>query len=428
MRIAIVGCGVAGQALAIALSRAGHEATVFERFETARPLGAGLLLQPSGLHALETLGLREAAERLGAPIRELDGRILSGRRVLDIRYPDGERGLGLHRASLFDLLNDALSKSGARLELGFEVSRVDDLMRPALVSRAGSRAGPFDLVVDCAGAHDALRETLGIGARAPLYPWGALWTTCPDPDGAFEGKLRQTYDRARLMIGVLPIGRAPENRGERCVALFWSLRLQDVDAERAEGLSALKARAMQAWPEIGPILGRIARYEDFALATYRDVRLATYRKGRVVVIGDAAHATSPQLGQGANLALIDAVTLAYFLSEERDIDRALAFYERERKAHIAFYRLASRALTPAFQSERALAPWLRDWLLPWANRVPGGRHLTRTTLAGVRKFPFGVWKPPSSIRSSPAPKGPASRRRRRDSRRNPKPEAPRADG
>lgn len=409
MRIAIVGCGVAGQALAIALSRAGHGVTVFERFETARPLGAGLLLQPSGLLALEALGLRDAAENLGAPIAELDGRILSGRRVLELNYPEGEHGLGVHRAALFDLLHQSLSKSGARLELGFEVAGIENLARPFLVSRRGARAGPFDLVADCAGAHDALRGTLDVGARAPLYPWGALWTTCPDPGGAFDGKLRQAYDRARLMIGVLPVGRAPGG-GERCVAFFWSLRLQDVDAERAKGLHWLKARAIEAWPDIEPVVARIERYEDLALATYRDVRLKTCRKGRVIVIGDAAHATSPQLGQGANLALIDAVTLAHFLSEASDIDLALASYERERRAHVAFYRFASRALTPAFQSEGALAPWLRDWVLPWAGRLPGGRRLTRTTLAGVRKFPFGIWKPPSSARPSPVSESPASRR------------------
>jgi 2-polyprenyl-6-methoxyphenol hydroxylase-like FAD-dependent oxidoreductase len=90
LRIGIIGCGVAGQASAIALARAGHDVSVFERFETARPLGAGLLLQPSGLSALARLGLREQAESWGARVSELDGRIASGKRVLDLAYGEGE--------------------------------------------------------------------------------------------------------------------------------------------------------------------------------------------------------------------------------------------------------------------------------------------------------------------------------------------------
>ncbi len=74
---------------------------------------------------------------------------------------------------------------------------------------------------------------------------------------------------------------------------------------------------------------------------------------------------------------------------------ALASFERERRAHVDFYRLASRALTPMFQSDGRVLPWLRDSLLPYASGLPGGRYLTRTMLSGVRKLPFGRWQPPS---------------------------------
>jgi 2-polyprenyl-6-methoxyphenol hydroxylase-like FAD-dependent oxidoreductase len=111
-------------------------------------------------------------------------------------------------------------------------------------------------------------------------------------------------------------------------------------------------------------------------------------------MGDAAHGTSPQLGQGANLALIDAITLAHHLKQSADVDEALARYEGARRLHVAFYRHASRALTPAFQSDGRITPWLRDTFLPYANLLPGGRYMTRTTLSGVRKLPFGLWNPP----------------------------------
>jgi 2-polyprenyl-6-methoxyphenol hydroxylase-like FAD-dependent oxidoreductase len=395
MRIGIIGSGIAGQASAIALARAGHEVSVFERFQTARPLGAGLLLQPSGLAALARLDLRTEVECWGARVLELDGRIAGNRRVLDLAYGKDEYGLGIHRGALFRILHDAMLASGTQLHLAFEVTAVENTERPVVVSRDGLREGPFDLVLDCAGAHDRLRDTLDVGVRAPLYPWGALWTTCPDRSNAFAGKLRQRYDRASIMIGILPVGRAPGAGDTPCVAFFWSLRLADYESESNSGLDALKARVLSLWPEAEPIVQEIACFEDLALATYRDVSLRRCRTERVLVIGDAAHGTSPQLGQGANLALIDAITLAHHLKQTADVDAALARYERARRLHVAFYRHASRALTPAFQSDSRIIPWLRDTFLPYANLLPGGRYMTRTTLSGARKLPFGLWNPPS---------------------------------
>jgi 2-polyprenyl-6-methoxyphenol hydroxylase-like FAD-dependent oxidoreductase len=394
MRIGIVGAGVSGQAAAIALSRAGHIVEVFERFETARPVGAGLLLQPSGLEALARLDLRDEAERWGARVSELDGRITGNKRVLDLAYRKGEYGLGIHRAALFDILHTAMLGSGTRLHLGFDVAAIENPERPSLLSRSGEREGPFDLVLDCAGAHDNLRNALNVGARAPLYPWGAMWTTCPDRDGAFAGKLRQMYERALIMIGILPVGRVPGAGDVSCVAFFWSLRLRDFDAEKDAGLKALKTRVLARWPEAEPIVREIARFDDMTLATYRDVSVKHCRRERIVVMGDAAHGTSPQLGQGANLALIDAITLAHHLKRSTNVDTALENYVRARRAHVAFYRHASRALTPAFQSDSRLVPWLRDTFLPYANLLPGGRHMTRTTLSGMRKLPWGSWKLP----------------------------------
>ena len=395
MRVGIIGCGVAGQASAIALARAGHEVSLFERFATARPLGAGLLLQPSGLSALARLGLRDQAEHWGARVSELDGRIAPDKRVLDLAYGKGEYGLGIHRGALFQVLHDALLASGARLHLNFDVTSIEDFAKPVAVSRTEEREGPFDLLIDCAGAHDSLRDTLGLRVHAPIYPWGAFWTTCPDRTGRFEGKLRQMYARAHTMMGVLPVGHIPGGTNEfPLVAFFWSLRLADREEQRAQGLDALKESAIKAWPAAEPVISEISRFENLSFATYRDVALSDWRQDRVIVIGDAAHGTSPQLGQGANLALIDSVMLAHHLSRERDIDVALRDFHRARRAHIRFYRWASRALTPAFQSDSRVIPWLRDTFLPYANLLPGGRHMTRTTLSGVRKLPFGKWTLP----------------------------------
>jgi 2-polyprenyl-6-methoxyphenol hydroxylase-like FAD-dependent oxidoreductase len=314
--------------------------------------------------------------------------------VMDLRYgelAEGLFGLGIHRAALFRTLHDALTRTSAQILFGFDVVSIRSTARPCLVARDGREAGPFDLVLDCAGAHDTLRDQFSHRLTAPIYPWGALWTTCRDTTNGFGGQLRQLYRGANTMIGVLPVGRVPDAPDDHNhVAFFWSLKLADFERLRTEGLESLKAKVLRVWPHVAPLLAEITRFEDLSLATYRDVRLKPWREGRVIALGDAAHATSPQLGQGANLALIDAVTFAQALEGAADVDRALADYEKSRRPHVRFYQWASRTLTPFFQSDSHALGFARDLALGPLGQLPVMDKIMRTTLAGIRLFPFGL--------------------------------------
>jgi 2-polyprenyl-6-methoxyphenol hydroxylase-like FAD-dependent oxidoreductase len=120
-------------------------------------------------------------------------------------------------------------------------------------------------------------------------------------------------------------------------------------------------------------------------AVYHDVVMRRWHRPRLVFIGDAAHATSPQLGQGCNLALEDARVLAECLRDTGAVHEALPRYEAVRRRHVRYYQFVSRALTPFFQSDlRWLAP-LRDLSLGLACRTPGIRSLLLSTLCGVRR-------------------------------------------
>lgn len=395
MRIAVIGAGVSGLASALVLARAGHEVEIFERFPEPQPLGAGLLLQPTGLEALETLGLRDAAVAYGARIDRLVGRNAAGRGVLDLAYagegPDAF-GLGIHRGALFALLHDAVKTAPVVFHLNREVATVEPLNAPCVVCGNGARAGPFDLVIVAEGAHSGLRDSLFPGARASLNTWGAVWASLPDRGGKFSSALRQVYRSASVMIGVLPIGRDPASGNtDPHVAFFWSLRVADFDAWRAAPFDAWKRQVADLWPETDALLKGARDHGDFANATYRDVRVRRWRNGRVLLIGDAAHGTSPQLGQGANLALIDAVVLARCLRDD-DTDRALARYERIRRAHVAYYQIASRWLTPLFQSDSKTLGALRDAMLGLACRLPVSGHFVRATLAGRMQLRPWPWR------------------------------------
>ena len=398
LRIGIIGCGIAGQAAAIALARDGHDVTVFERFAEAKPVGAGLLLQPSGQLALERLGILDRVKQWGAPVKRLYGRTTGGRTIMDLRYVKFDKqaqGLGLHRAVLFQALQDGLAASGAKLVLGFDVTKIKDVNAPRVIARDGRAEGPFDLVVNCAGTHDNLRKSLNVRVDDPVYPWGCLWAILPDRTGAFQEELRQVCESTQIMIGILPIGRVPDGAHDgNHVALFWSLLHKQYGAQRKIGIDALRSRILHYWPEAKPVVDQLHDINQFSLATYRDVRMKTWREGHVLVIGDAAHGTSPQLGQGANLALIDAITLASALRQKRDVESALITYERMRRPHLRYYQWASHRVTPMFQSNSRVLGWLRDIFFGPMAKTPGIARIMRNTLAGVRKSPMGLWKAP----------------------------------
>ena len=140
--IAIAGCGIAGLAAALVLKRQGHAITLYERFEAPRPIGSGLLLQPTGLAVLAELGLAAEIAASGAVVHRLFGRNTHGQVVLDARYSDlhGAEafGIGIHRASLFGALYDAVQEAGIEIETACDIagSKLSDRGR-RLVFRTG---------------------------------------------------------------------------------------------------------------------------------------------------------------------------------------------------------------------------------------------------------------------------------------------------
>lgn len=388
MDIAIVGYGTAGQAAARLLHKQGHRLEVFERAPQPRPVGAGLLLQPTGLAVLAGLGLLEAAFACGEPVHNLYGETVGGRRVIDMDYArlGVGCGLGIQRGALFELLRDGRVEPALRT--GVAIVGVD-AQRGELRDEAGNRHGPYDLVLVCGGAASALRPA-ALTRRDRPYSWGALWTLCADPGRHFHGRLLQRYDGPRRMAGLLPVGVLPGQRGdERKIGFFWSLPARELDAALARGVGAWRDEVARYWPDVAPLLDSVTDVRQLMPALYRDAILRRFHDGRVAWLGDAAHAMSPQLGQGANMALLDAAALAQALEDGADVAAALRRYDRERRDHVAIYQLISRWLTPLFQSELDWAGTLRDALFDPLARLPLLRGETLKVLAGVKRGLFG---------------------------------------
>lgn len=390
--IAVAGAGPAGLAAALYLHRAGHRVTVFERFAEPSPVGSGLILQPTGLTVLADLGLLDAILALGSRIERLHGAdAASGRTVLDVRYnarSGGRFGVAVHRAALFGLLYRKVREAGIAIETGVELDELEIGERVRLVCGDGRNIGPFELVVDASGSRSPLRRH----AVAPTEPrplaYGAFWASLDwHGEGFDEHALTQRYDRASVMIGVLPIGRA-ECGGGKMAAFFWSLKPADAEALRVKGLDRWKERVVSLWSECAPYLAQIASFDQLTLARYGHHTLKVPAGRRLAIIGDAAHSTSPQLGQGANMALLDAAALSHALKTNSNLEDALASYARTRRRHVRTFQALSLMFTPFYQSDSAFLPFMRDRLVATAARIPPVPHLLGSMVAGTMVDPF----------------------------------------
>jgi 2-polyprenyl-6-methoxyphenol hydroxylase-like FAD-dependent oxidoreductase len=378
LEIAIAGCGIAGLACASLLRARGARVVVFDKLETPAPLGSGLILQPVGLRVLEEIGVRGAIEALGAPIARLYGQSVPKQTVvLDVRYralgADAPLGLAVHRGALFQVLYDAARAAGAEIVSGREIASADD---GRLRFADGGETPRFDLVIDALG----MRSALSRPPEAPL-PYGALWASLDWASEFTADALEQRYLAARKMAGVLPIGRLP-GASRNQAAFFWSLRHVDATAWRASPLEAWKDEVRALWPQTAPLLDQIERHEQLVFASYAHRTLDAPVARKLAHVGDSWHCASPQLGQGANMALLDALALARALDAQDELDIALSEYARTRLLHIRLYQLASWMFTPAYQSDSASIAWLRDAIVSPLSRVPPAPAILAALVAG----------------------------------------------
>lgn len=386
--IAVAGCGPAGLASALLLARDGHKVRLFERFEAPRPIGSGLMIQPTGLAVLRALGLDRELLAAGARVDRAFGLAMpSGRKVLDVRYEwlrGGHFGIGIHRAALFDILYRAVIAAGIPIETSRTVAGSAETSAGRALHFSKGRSAGFDLVVDCLGTGSALAEPCGY-----LLAYGALWASLDWPeDAGFDGAaLEQRYVRASKMVGVLPIGLRPGSEARK-TAFFWSLREDALEGWRAEGLDAWKDEVLALWPATAPLLDQIASGEDLTFARYSHRTLGRPAKKALIHIGDSWHSASPQLGQGANMALLDAWALAKGLRERRDLADALQLAVGMRSGHVRLFQLLTALFTPVYQSDSLVLPFIRDRIVGPLSHIWPATAIQAAMVAGLMGGPL----------------------------------------
>jgi len=353
--VAIAGAGIGGLTLAIALRRRGVPVTVLERAPELRPVGAGLGLGPNAIAALRRLDLAEAIGNAGAAIRRsaiLDARGSALGSEMDVERLARDVGaplVALHRTRLHDVLLAALGPGIVRLDfavVGFERSAG----RVVVTSSTGERV-EADLLVGADGVHSPVRAQI-IADGPPRYSgytsWRGVTTAGSVPAPPLMTESWGTGER----FGIVDIGF-----GE----IYWFAVANAAAGGRdGEVHQELLAR-FAGWHE--PIAAIIA-----ATSADRIVRtdisdrdpIERWHDGAVVLLGDAAHPMTPNLGQGAGQAIEDAVVLDLCLAREGSIEAALKRYEARRIPRANAIVLASRRVGAVGQLQHPAAVWLRN--------------------------------------------------------------------
>lgn len=331
-RAVVVGGGIGGVAAAVALHRHGWEIVVLERAPELGEVGAGLTLMANALRALDAIGVGEAVRARGqvdAPggARTPSGRWLSRMDSAVMRSELGTGALGIHRATLHNLLRAELPS--AVLFAGAEVVTVDPgtSQRSATVTylRAGRQHDlAADVVVGADGLRSRVRATLWPDAPPPAYQGSTTWRGVTRE--AWRGPLAVALTWGRgTEFGMVPLGDG---------RVYWYGAVNSPPERPVDDEMAEVRRLFGAWHTPIPAL---LDATDPAAVLRRDVYelaapLPTYVRGRAALLGDAAHAMTPNLGQGACQALEDAAVLGHHLrSADIEVPIALNAYDHERR-------------------------------------------------------------------------------------------------
>jgi FAD-dependent urate hydroxylase len=378
LRIAIVGYGIGGISAALHLRRQGHVITHFDRNDPPSSLGAGMLLHPPAQRELDALGILGQAQACGAPVRGIRAQTTRGYPLFDLGYTElaADRfGLGIQRGTLHRLLSSA--DAGRDVVMAGRNMTSADPDGGCLLQDSGDRHGPYDLIVVADGAESALRENVPFTThRDKRASTAALVGLLDDPDNFASDRLVQRFDRG-THVSVWPVGTHSPGESPRC-SFAMNVSIADANTFRDDGL--WRNCLASFFPELERALGNQGGALRPYVFTYRDIEVGSYSNGRVVLIGDAAHSMSPQLGVGAQLAMADARILAHSLATNVSVAAALHDYSRIRPMQLRRYQQASRWLTPLLQSDNRLMAGLRDGILAAAMRSPIARRVAQDLL------------------------------------------------
>ena len=373
MRALIIGGGIGGLTAASALRRRGIDAQVFESSPELRDVGAGISLWPNAVKALRKLGLREPLKSISvagvdSALRRWDGTFLAriSARELERRFGGGM--VILHRAELLALL--ARSAGFANIHLGHALWDIDTNGAGVSVSFTNGASAHGDVLIGADGLHSVVRRWLGY-LKPVRYSGYTAWRAVVPFDHSLLFPA-ETWGPGRR-FGAFPV------QGNRVYWFATSNAAEGEEDDSGAGPRALLLSLFEGWHE--PIEDLIQAAEDSSILRndiYDADPLAEWGRGRVTLLGDAAHPMTPNLGQGACQAIEDALEVAACLADEADMEKALEDYQKRRIARTTSIVLASRRFGRIAQIEDPFLCRLRDTALQWTPAIVNYLGLART--------------------------------------------------
>ncbi|MFE3493947.1 FAD-dependent monooxygenase [Streptomyces sp. NPDC059175] len=377
----VVGGGIGGLAAAIGLRRIGWEVTVVERARVLADVGAGISLHANGVRALDVLGVGEAVRAAARPqytggTRTPDGGWLARMDGAALERELGTPIVGVPRAVLHRLLRESLPPEC--LVVGTEVTSVDctDPGRPRVPLADGVLGA--DLVVAADGVHSRLRSQLIPDHPGPVYSGSTVLRAITEHPVPLRTDFELTWGKG-AEFGHIAFA---DGRAE------WHAVLNSPPGTRHADVLAALRRRFGGWHDPIPALldatrpGTVLHHDIHELVT----PLPTFTTGRIALLGDAAHAMTPNLGQGACQALEDAAILAAALAAEPTVESALTRYDTERRPRSqSVARAARQAGRMGQQLTHPLAVALRNT----------GLRLTPSAVTVRAVLRHADWAPPS---------------------------------
>ena len=367
----IIGAGIAGPVAALFLKRAGIDAAVYEAWPYATGIGGGLQIAPNGMHVLAELGLAEEMIGRGAVAESFDFIAKNGAKIASIgrnmKARFGQPAVNMRRATLNEVLIDHAWCAGVELYFDKCLAAIEDRAdRPITATFTDGSTAEGDFLIGADGVHSIVRRHVVPNGPKPfdtgLLSFGGFVRRALLEAAGIGPRIEATFGQAGF-FGYGYCNSDPEQG-----AMWWSTQPSNgIDAAtfRAMVPSALKLHLRDfhaGWH--APIPQIIDAAEDVMVTDTLDIAsLPTWSRGRTVLIGDAAHATSPHAGQGASIALEDALRLARLLQEGGELRETFAQFEAERRPR------AERVVALARRNggtKRAYTPtgaWFRDRMM-----------------------------------------------------------------
>jgi 2-polyprenyl-6-methoxyphenol hydroxylase-like FAD-dependent oxidoreductase len=367
----IIGAGIAGPVAALFLKRAGIDAAVYEAWPYATGIGGGLQIAPNGMHVLAALGLAEEMISRGAVAESFDFFAKNGAKIGSIgrnmKARFGQPAVNMRRATLNEVLIDRAWCAGVELYFDKRLAKIEDRAdRPITATFTDGSTAEGDFLIGADGVHSMVRQHVVPNGPKPfdtgLLSFGGFVRRALLEAAGIGPRIEATFGQAGF-FGYGYCNSDPEQG-----AMWWSTQPSNgIDAAtfRAMAPSALKQHLRDfhaGWH--APIPQIIDVAENIMVTDTLDVAsLPTWSRGRTVLIGDAAHATSPHAGQGASIALEDALRLARLLQEGGELRETFAQFEAERRPR------AKRVVALARRNggtKRAYTPtgaWFRDRMM-----------------------------------------------------------------